>query len=120
MSPTCTNSHYDNHATFVPSINHNKDVALLSYVELYIYIKYLCTYDYVVCMYVIVVILDIRINRERLIVSKRHTYVTYFSRPGLILDASGGSINQIKCKAYIITDSRPMHILCCIMWPYAY
>ena len=35
MSPTCTNSHYDNHATFVPSINHNKDVALLSYVELY-------------------------------------------------------------------------------------
>ena len=36
MSPTCTNSHYDNHATFVPSINHNKDVALLSYVELYI------------------------------------------------------------------------------------
>ena len=38
MSPTCTNSHYDNHATFVPSINHNKDVALLSYVELYIYI----------------------------------------------------------------------------------
>ena len=37
MSPTCTNSHYDNHATFVPSINHNKDVALLSYVELYIY-----------------------------------------------------------------------------------
>ena len=42
MSPTCTNSHYDNHATFVPSINHNKDVALLSYVELYMY----------VCMYV--------------------------------------------------------------------
>ena len=39
MSPTCTNSHYDNHATFVPSINHNKDVALLSYVELY------CTYN---------------------------------------------------------------------------
>ena len=36
MSPTCTNSHYDNHATFVPSINHNKDVALLSYVELYL------------------------------------------------------------------------------------
>ena len=36
MSPTCTNSHYDNHATFVPSINHNKDVALLSYVELYV------------------------------------------------------------------------------------
>ena len=35
MSPTCTNSHYDNHTTFVPSINHNKDVALLSYVELY-------------------------------------------------------------------------------------
>ena len=32
MSPTCTNSHYDNHATFVPSINHNKDVALLWYV----------------------------------------------------------------------------------------
>ena len=38
MSPTCTNSHYDNHATFVPSINHNKDVALLSYVELYNYV----------------------------------------------------------------------------------
>ena len=38
MSPTCTNSHYDNHATFVPSINHNKDVALLSYVELYIHV----------------------------------------------------------------------------------
>ena len=40
MSPTCTNSHYDNHATFVPSINHNKDVALLSYVELYIQTSY--------------------------------------------------------------------------------
>ena len=44
MSPTCTNSHYDNHATFVPSINHNKDVALLSYVELYYnYYTYLYT-----------------------------------------------------------------------------
>ena len=39
MSPTCTNSHYDNHATFVPSINHNKDVALLSYVELYLWLS---------------------------------------------------------------------------------
>ena len=36
MSPNCTNSHYENHETFVPSINHNKDVALLSYVELYL------------------------------------------------------------------------------------
>ena len=35
MSLICTNSHYGIHATFVPSINHNKDVALLSYVELY-------------------------------------------------------------------------------------
>ena len=62
-----------------------------------------------------VLILDIRINRERLIVSKRHTYVTYFSRPdrdGPILDACCGSINQIKCKAYIITDSRPTICIC--------
>ena len=36
MSLICTNSHYENHETFVPSINHNKDVALLSYVELYL------------------------------------------------------------------------------------
>ena len=30
----CTNIQYENHATIVPSNNHNKDVALLSYVEL--------------------------------------------------------------------------------------
>ena len=46
MSPTCTNSHYDNHATFVPSINHNKDVALLSYVELYIYPIHILSHSY--------------------------------------------------------------------------